>query len=139
MDDRLKQKIRERTKRLEGLSLMPYKCSEGKDTIGYGHLISNGITLDVAEALLDEDLKTALMAAEKQEWFSNLNEPRQAVIIDMVFNIGITRLYGFKKMRAAIEAGDYEVAATEIMDSKYARQVPARAAQNAKIMRTGEW
>lgn len=139
MDKRLAQKIRERTKRLEGLSLMPYKCSAGKDTIGYGHLISNGITLAVAEALLDEDLKTALIAAEKLEWFSSLNEPRQAVIIDMIFNVGITRLYGFKKMRAAIEAGDFETASKEILNSKYARQVAYRARQNAEIMRTGEW
>lgn len=139
MDERLKQKIRERTKRLEGLSLMPYKCSEGKDTIGYGHLISNGITLAVAEALLDEDLKTAHSAAQRFEWFSNLNGPRQAVIIDMIFNVGITRLYGFKKMRQALDAGDYETAAAEILDSKYARQVPPRAAQNAKMMKTGEW
>lgn len=139
MDEALRAKIRERTKRFEGLALFPYKCSAGEDTIGYGHLIKNGITLAGAEVLLDEDLKAAERAALGLPWFSKLNGPRQAVIIDMVFNIGITRLYGFKKMRAAIEAGDFETAAKEMLDSKYARQVANRARLNAEIMRKGEW
>ena len=61
------------------------------------------------------------------------------MIIDVIFNIGITRLYGFKKMRAAIEAGDFETAAKEMLDSKYARQVAYRARLNAQILKTGEW
>lgn len=140
MDEELRQKIRERTKRFEGLSLVPYKCPVGEDTIGYGHLIKNGITQAGAEVLLDEDLKAAYRAARGNfAWFSKLNGPRQAVIIDMIFNIGLTRLYGFKKMRAAIEAGDFETAAKEMLDSKYARQVAYRARLNAEILKTGEW
>lgn len=139
MDNDLKEKIRERTKRFEGLSLMPYKCPVGEDTIGYGHLIKNGITQAGAEVLLDEDLKAAEQSAKGLPWFSKLNGPRQAVIIDMIFNIGIAGLYGFKKMRAAIEAGDFETAAKELLDSKYARQVAYRARLNAEMLRTGEW
>lgn len=139
MDETLKQRIRERTKRFEGLSLMPYKCPVGEDTIGYGHLIKNGITQTTANVLLDEDLKAAERSAKGLPWFSKLNGPRQAVIIDLIFNIGITRLYGFRKMRAAIEAGDFETAAKELLDSKYARQVAYRARLNAEMLRTGEW
>ena len=140
MDETLKQRIRERTKRFEGLSLMPYKCPVGEDTIGYGHLIKNGITQAGAEVLLDEDLKAAERAARGNfPWFSKLNGPRQAVIIDMVFNIGITRLYGFKKMRAAIEQGDFETAAKEMLASKWAAQVGRRAIENARMMETGQW
>ena len=140
MDETLKQRIRERTKRFEGLSLMPYKCPVGEDTIGYGHLIKNGITQAGAEVLLDEDLKAAERAARGNfPWFSKLNGPRQAVIIDMVFNIGITRLYGFKKMRAGIEQGDFETAAKEMLASKWAAQVGRRAIENARMMETGQW
>lgn len=139
MDETLKQRIRERTKRFEGLSLMPYKCPVGEDTIGYGHLIKNGITQATADVLLDEDLKAAERSAKGLGWFAKLNGPRQAVIIDLIFNIGITRLYGFRKMRAAIEAGDFETAAKELLDSKYARQVAYRARLNAEMLRTGEW
>lgn len=139
MDEALKNKIRERTKRFEGLSLFPYKCIAGEDTIGYGHLIKNGITLAGAEVLLDEDLAAAERSAKSLPWFPKLNGPRQAVIIDMIFNIGITRLCGFKKMFAAIEKGDFETAADEMLDSKYARQVKNRARQNAEILRKGEW
>lgn len=140
MDKELKAKIRERTKRFEGLALFPYKCSAGEWTIGYGHLIKGGITLAAAEVILDEDLARAEREARGNfAWFDKLNGPRQAVIIDVIFNVGITRLYGFKKMRAAIEAGDFETAAKELLDSKYGRQVAHRARLNAEILKTGEW
>lgn len=139
MDEQLRQKIRARTKRFEGLSLKPYKCSAGKYTIGYGHLIKNGITQEAADVLLTEDLQTAEQSAVRLGWFSTLNNPRKAVIIDMIFNIGIARLHGFKKMIAAIEAGDFETAAKELLDSKYARQVAHRARLNAEILKKGVW
>lgn len=140
MDSELKAKIRERTKRFEGLALFPYKCTAGEWTIGYGHLIKGGITLAAAEIILDEDLAKAEREARGNfPWFEKLNGPRQAVVVDMIFNIGLTRFYGFKKMRAAIESGDFAKAAEEMLDSKYARQVVHRARLNAEIMKTGEW
>lgn len=140
MDSELKAKIRERTKRFEGLALFPYKCTAGEWTIGYGHLIKGGITLAAAEVILDEDLAKAEREARGNfAWFEKLNGPRQAVVLDMIFNIGLTRFYGFKKMRAAIEAGDYDTAAKEMLESKYGRQVAHRARLNADIMKTGEW
>ena len=57
----------------------------------------------------------------------------------MVYNLGITRLLKFKKMLAALDSGDYELAATEMLDSRYARQVKGRAKRNAYMMETGEW
>lgn len=140
MDSKLKELIRERTKRFEGVSFMPYKCTAGEWTIGYGHLIKGGITLATAEVMLDEDLAKAEREARVNfAWFEKLNGPRQAVVVDMIFNIGLARFYGFKKMRAAIESGDFDKAAEEMLDSKYGRQVVHRARLNAEIMKTGEW
>jgi len=51
--------------------------------------------------------------------------------------MGIQKLLKFKKMLAAAEAGDYDKAADEILDSKYAKQVGARATRLAQMMRTG--
>jgi len=68
---------------------------------------------------------------------NDLDAVRQRVVIDMAFNIGVPRLTGFKKMWAAIHCGDYEEAALEMMDSKWARQVGRRAKRLSLMMKTG--
>ena len=45
----------------------------------------------------------------------------------MGFNLGLTRLLKFKKFLAALEKKDYETAAIEMMDSRWAVQVKGRA------------
>ena len=37
----------------------------------------------------------------------------------------------FKKMKAALERGDFEAAAAEMLDSRWARQTPNRADREA--------
>ena len=55
----------------------------------------------------------------------------------MTFNLGSTRLSLFKKMHAAAAAGNYHVAAAEMLDSKWAGQVKGRADRLAEMMRSG--
>lgn len=130
----------ERTKRYEGLSLKPYKCPAGYITIGYGHnLEANGITQEMAEELLKTDLAYARMeVGAKLPWSAKLNDARQYVLVDMAFNMGISRLLTFKKMLAALKEGFWERAAHEALDSKWAKQVGRRAKELAEIIRTGE-
>ena len=42
-------------------------------------------------------------------------------------------------MLAACAAGDYETAALEMLLSRWALQVGARARENAAMMKSGEW
>lgn len=65
-----------------------------------------------------------------------MGDERLAVLVDMNYNLGSTNK--FKKMEAAIIAKDWETAAEELMDSKYAEQVGDRACRNACIMRDGK-
>ncbi|BDU38740.1 glycoside hydrolase family protein [Vibrio nigripulchritudo] len=125
-------------KKHEGLRLKPYRCSAGKLTIGYGrNLADNGITEQEAEALLDNDINTAIEQAKTLPFFDELNEPRQAVIVDMVFNLGFPRFLMFKKTLMAIEAGQWNVASVEMLNSRWARQVGKRANTLSEMMRTG--
>ena len=62
---------------------------------------------------------------------------RQRVYVNMTFNLGSTRLALFKKMHAAVEAKDWEKAAEEMLDSKWATQVKGRADRLAEMMRSG--
>ncbi len=125
-------------KKHEGLRLKPYRCSSQKITIGYGrNLQDNGITLEEAEAMLQHDVGAAIKEAKSLPFFESLNEPRQAVIVDMLFNMGLPRFGMFKKMIAAIECEHWHVAANEMLNSRWARQVGKRANTLSEMMRLG--
>lgn len=128
--------LRAQIERDEGLRLKPYRDSVGKLTIGYGrNLDDRGITKDEAALLLAHDLADAWNAVESAfPWARDLSEPRMGVLVNMAF-MGIGRLKGFVKMLAAMEAGDWEAAARELLDSKYAGQVGARADRLAQQLR----
>ena len=133
-------KIAERIREREGLSFLPYKCPTGHLTIGYGHNLEHGISKEVAELLLRQDIEIAMKQVKKTfVWWPKLTEARLFVLVDMVYNMGLSSVYGFKKMLAALQAGDYTKAAKEMLDSKWARQVGKRAKENAQMMETGEW
>ena len=133
--------VYELIKEHEGLRLKPYRCTAGKLTIGYGHnLDDNGITEDQAELMLVEDVA----AVEKElshnlPWFADLDIVRQSVLIDMAFNLGWPRLSNFKKSLAYMESGEFDEAAMEMLDSRWANQVGKRALRLADMMRMGEW
>jgi lysozyme len=125
----------------EGVRLKPYRDTVGKLTIGIGrNLDDRGITEVEADLLLEHDLDDvwlALIAAKP--WIARLDEVRQAVLIDMGVNLGVAGLLKFKQTLAAIERGDYETAAVQMLDSKWATQVGRRAQRLARMMRDGVW
>ena len=117
-----------------------YKCTAGKLTIGYGrNLDDRGISAYEAGVLLARDIYDAKKDARTflGGSFNRLEGPRYHAIVDMALNLGLTRLNKFKKLKAAIEEGDFDKAADEILDSNYAKQVGNRATRNIKLMREG--
>jgi lysozyme len=125
----------------EGFSRKPYRCPAGRITIGYGrNLEANGISAAEAEVLLRNDInRCAEELKQKLPWVSELDPVRQAVLLDMCYNLGITGLCGFTATLLAIREGDYETAAVRMLDSKWATQVKTRATRLAAMMRTGQW
>ena len=107
----------------------PYRCSAGRLTIGMGRNIeSKGISPNEALMLLENDIKEC--AEDLREIFpifDGLSEKRQHVLIDMRFNLGASRFRGFKKMIAAVQAGDDEGVIREMKDSRWFSQVGRRA------------
>ena len=139
MDDKefLDQLIRH-----EGYRRSAYQDSEGYWTIGIGRLIdkklNGGITEDEAKYLLKNDLdRCATDLDAKLAWWRALSENRQYVLLNMCFNLGITKLLGFKNTLAMIKAGNYEGAAKGMLNSLWARQVKGRAKELADQMRVG--
>ena len=145
----------------EGMELKVYKDTLGIDTIGAGRnlkdrpltvrqlqhlglsdmqdIYDNGITLYGARYILRIDVDIAERELlDAHPCVKNLNAPRQMVCVNMAFNLGMPRLKLFKNMWCAIHRKDYERAADEMLDSRWAEQVKGRATRLSDIMRTGE-
>ena len=102
----------EQIKRHEGFRDKPYLDTVGKLTIGYGRNLDDGrLGFDEAELMLKNDLKQCVKDAQTFVWFNGLNQARQGVVINMIFNLGINRFKGFKNTIAHIESANYEQAA----------------------------
>lgn len=132
--------LRDQLVRHEGLRLHPYQDSRGVETIGVGrNLRDTGITEHEAFLLLDHDItrtERALYAA--LPWTESLDAIRRRVLIDMAFNLGIAGLQTFTRFLASLKTGDYAVAAQDMLESAWARQVGQRAQRLATMMRTGQ-
>lgn len=147
--------IKKRLEFHEGFRAEPYFCSEGKRTIGIGRnleakplteverfVIKNpeNITKQEAYFLLENDIKETISLLDNMvRCFSKLDDERRYALIDMGFQMGVPGVCKFKNMLAAMDAGDFERASIECLNSKYARQTPARAERIAKLIKTGEW
>jgi lysozyme len=147
------ERIIERIKEYEGYSDKPYQCTAKKWTVGFGYnyedrgfttaelteILKDGFTKDIAEKLIAKDVQSCLREAEKFPWFKGLNEARAAVVIDMIYQLGITGFKEFKKTLGWLEKGNYRGASQEMVSSKWYTQSGRRSRTNVKQMDTGEW
>ena len=138
----------------EGLILKVYDDATGKEigagdvlighpTIGVGRNIAKdglGISQEEAEFMLENDIER-VKEEIKNFPIENLNEVRTAIIIDMAFNMGISRFNPTRwpNFFRAIANEDYDNAKKEMLDSNWARQTKRRSVRLAEMMRTGEW
>jgi len=125
----------------EGYRQFPYKCTADRLTIAIGRNLDDvGITQDEARYLLKNDIRHARSQCELAfPWFSGLDPVRQDAIVNMCFNLGISRLRGFKKMLTALKEKDFHKAAEEALDSKWAKQVGRRSEDIVHMFITGEY
>ena len=137
-------RLREQLKFDEGVVDHAYPDSEGFLTIGVGHLIDprkgGKLSLNVIEYILSDDIDRIVYRVGREfAWYKDLNDVRQEVIINMVFNLGLEGFKGFERTISAIERGDWLDASREMLDSKWSGQVGQRAIRLANAMRTGQW
>lgn len=124
--------------RHEGVNPRLYPDSEKVPTIGIGHNLYKPISARAIRVIFEDDLADAKNdCLHAFPWFADLNEARQWVLINMCFNLGLPRLQGFYKFLGAVERGDYDTAATEMLDSLWAKQVKKRAQELAALMQGG--
>lgn len=134
------ERLRETIIRHEGTRLDMYQDTLGIWTVGVGHNIQEkGISQAVMEIMLDEDLAEAVSELKRSvSFFSKMPEQVQEALVNLAFNMGIPRLMQFKKTLAYLRDGNFEAAADELLDSRYAEQVGRRADEVADMIRTAE-
>lgn len=125
-------------KSCEGLDLHTYIDTNGHCTVGWGRNLENGIRLDEAELMFKNDLDQAIGELHEQPWFPSLPPGVRGALINMNFNLGITKFLEFKEMIAALEKKDFTAAAQAALDSAWAKQVHQRATDIAVMIRAGQ-
>ncbi len=126
----------------EGVRSHVYLCTAGYETIGVGRNIAEsgiGLSDDEINYLLENDIKRCKQELVSLSWFPDLDPVRQDAIVNLCFNLGLTRLMGFQNAMSAMAVGDYEKAADEFLDSRWAKQVGQRSLDVAHMIRTGEY
>ena len=130
----------------EGYRNKVYLDSLGKRTVGVGHLCVEDFWVDDREYsedmlmnILKNDLKSAIEGAERLcSKCPDLDDLAKETIIEMVFQLGETGVSKFRNMWKALESNppQYDVAATEMLDSRWAKQTPGRAKEMSNHMRS---
>lgn len=138
MSDLLRQ-----LRRHEGVRSHAYKCSADMITVGVGRNIDPnggiGLSDDEIDYLLKNDIERCRQELSTLSWFADLDPVRQDALINLCFNLGFTRLLGFKNAMSAMAVGDYDTAADEFLDSRWAIQVGMRAIEVTDMIRSGSY
>ena len=130
--------IKSSIKKEEGLKLKIYYDTKGNPTGGYGHFFSKNspLSLQVSELLFKEDYDRACSDYIKLKL--QLDTVRRSVLIDMLFNMGYTRVLKFEQFLKALRNNDWQKAHDELTDSDYARDLVNRSERNAAKILTGQ-
>ena len=165
MNKELKKKCLRLIEEFEGFSRKVYKCTEDKNTIGYG-LNMDSMDLKSFNEILNTNFRTRALAVKfyrdnyitnvqgklialhyieegykslKKNYWITKETPEfiKLVLLDLVFNMGIGKLNKFVKFKKNIKNNDIIEAVEELKDSIYYTQVKNRANKLIEILLNG--
>jgi len=127
-----------RIKHHEGYRSRVYKCTEGFDTIGYGFAIKDlELDEDIAEEILMRKVEKLIKRVRaKFDWLDSVPHEVQGVLVEMSYQMGLSNVSKFKKALHAMQMFQWKLAATELLDSRWAKQTPNRAKELSDIIRS---
>ena len=139
--DRLKDSVKQH----EGYRNKVYLDTLGKRTVGVGHLCVEDFWEDDKEyeekfllEILEKDLQEAIRGARslmEEHGCADIDEKAEELLIEMVFQLGMTGVSKFRNMWKALAEKNYIGASYEMLDSRWAKQTPNRANAMAKTMK----
>ncbi len=141
-------RLLESVKKHEGYRNKVYLDTLGKRTVGVGHLCVEDFWEDDKEyeekflmTILEHDLQSAIKGAKdlmQEHGCMDIDELAEEIIIEMVFQLGKTGVSKFRNMWKHLSALEYASAASEMLDSRWAKQTPNRAeAMSAQMAALG--
>ena len=138
-------RLMESVKKHEGYRNKVYLDTLGKRTVGVGHLCVEDFWEDDKEyeekflmEILQKDLQQASRGARslmEEHGCADIDEKAEELLIEMVFQLGMTGVSKFKNMWKALSELNYVGASYEMLDSRWAKQTPNRAKSMAQIMK----
>jgi lysozyme len=140
-------RLRKILEREEGIKHEVYLDHLGYPTCGIGHLVTpedeehgrdvgTSVTEERVAALFEADLEIVQADCDQLfDDFENLPENIKVVCAAMAFQLGRSRLSGFKKFRAAVDEGRWSDVVFEMIDSKWYRQTPGRVERMIEIVK----
>ena len=137
-------KLLESVKKHEGYKNTVYLDTRNKRTVGVGHLCVEDFWEDDKEYeesflmdILQKDLQGSIDGAEDLCKGLKISDDAKILIIEMIFQLGKTGVKKFRNMWKALQQDppQYDVAATEMLDSRWAKQTPNRAKEMSDHMR----
>ena len=136
-------KLIESVKKHEGFRDVVYRDTLNKRTVGFGHLCvedhwEDGKKYDkeYLEKILKEDLQYAINQGEGMCQDLKISDDAKFLIIEMIFQLGSAGVQKFRNMWKALQKDppDYKEASVQMLDSRWAKQTPARAREMAEQM-----
>lgn len=121
----------------EGFRSAKYTDSRGFLTIGYGFNVDAGISEFCAASLLEAQLAQDEAELSGFPWYQQADTVRRSVLLELMFNMGLTKLQGFHNMLAAVDRQDWETAAAELKSSAWFGQVGQRGPQLVRLLHDG--
>ena len=127
-----------RIKHHEGYRPKVYQCTMGYDTIGIGFAIKDlYLDEDIADMILERKLlKLIKRVRSKFDWLDSVPREVQGVLVEMSYQMGLSGVSKFKKALHAMQMFQWKLAATELLDSRWAKQTPNRAKELSNIIRS---
>lgn len=125
----------------EGFRANIYQCTAGVDTIGYGFnvkyleedelALNNGVVEPMSREVADKILELKLEKLKKEvyrafPWVKNKSKGVQDALIEMAYQLGITKMKGFSQTLRYIEVEDHGSAVRNLRNSRWAQQTPRR-------------
>ena len=139
------ERLLKSVKQHEGYRNKVYLDSLGKKTIGYGHLCVEDHWVDgweysqvELEDLLEKDLQSAIDQAHDMCQGLDISDDAKTIICEMIFQLGSAGVQKFRKMWEALKEDppNYKEASVQMLDSRWAKQTPARAQEMAGHMKS---
>jgi len=142
------EKLIAQLKRHEGVRTHSYRDINGLLHIGCGRNIEGdsthkglGLSMDEIDYMLQNDIERTIKELSREyTWFNELEEgARRDGIINLHFNLGRPRFAKFKKAIAHMEARNHDMAASEFLDSRWAKQVKGRSLEVTDMIKTNTY